>query len=277
MTANHSKSQNPAYDLIAMDVDGTLMDSSGQPSRGILEAIQAARGQGVTIVLVSGRGPQGVLPLMKRLDLEGPFIASGGALIANAPDRSLIDLRTIPLRWANALARLGHAEQAVVFFEHPDWLLSEADGQKMEAETRSFGYDVTYVKDLRCETPSAPCKITMVGDPPCLKRVIQSLTDRSLPLNYAQAMPRYLDCYRKDVSKGLALKRVARYLRIPMKRVMAIGDYYNDITMFEVAGLSVAMGNAPIEVRQAARLVAPGNDEGGAAWAIKMILLSRAG
>jgi hydroxymethylpyrimidine pyrophosphatase-like HAD family hydrolase len=83
-----------------------------------------------------------------------------------------------------------------------------------------------------------------------------------------QTSPKYLDFYCEGVNKGSAVKRLAQHLGIPLERVIAIGDYYNDLDMFKIAGLSIAMGNAPSEVRRAADLVAPANDEGGAAWAI---------
>ncbi len=262
------KPDHPLYQLIAVDLDGTLLDSSGQPSKGVEEAIRAARDCGVQIVLVSGRGMQAVLPILKRFNLEGPFIASGGAIIAEAPHGNLVDHRPISLRSAIKLARLGHAEHVVVFFEHPEWLLSEADGEKLEKELRSFGYRLTVVDDLAQAASSAPSKVTMVGDPQRLAHIMELLSEQKTPNNYVQTMPQYLDIYHKNVNKGSAVKRLARLLGVQMRRVMAIGDYYNDLDMFRVAGMSVAMGNAPLEVRQAAQRVAPGNDEGGAAWAI---------
>ncbi|HEX9029817.1 MAG TPA: Cof-type HAD-IIB family hydrolase [Anaerolineales bacterium] len=258
--------------LIAMDVDGTVLDSFGQPSPGIEKAIQAACSRGVQIVLVSGRGVQGVLPVADRLHLEGTVIASGGAVTASTPAGTLIDHRPISLSWAIKLARLGHAEGVVVFFEHPDWMLCDQDGRAMEDMTRSFGYEVTFVDDMTRSVPSAPSKVTMVGDPARLAHVIKLLNERKTPLTYLQTMPQFLDIQHKYVNKGRALQRLAQRLGIPMRRVMAVGDYYNDVDMFKAAGLSVAMGNAPLEVRQAADLVAPANDEGGAAWAVMRAL-----
>ena len=263
--------QNPdhlTYQLIAVDLDGTLLDSSGQPAPGVEEAIRAARDCGLRIALISGRGLLGALPMVKRFNLEGLFVASGGAIIAEAPHGNLIDHRPISLRSANKLARLGHAEHLVVYFEHPEWLLSEADGEKLENETHAFGYRLTVVNDLARAAPSAPSKVTMFGDPDRLAHLIELLNNQNSSFNYFQTLPQYLDIYGKNVNKGSALIRLSRYLGIPLRRVIAIGDYYNDLDMFRVAGMSVAMGNAPLEVRQAAQRVAPGNDEGGAAWAI---------
>ncbi|HJW83423.1 MAG TPA: HAD-IIB family hydrolase, partial [Anaerolineae bacterium] len=80
---------------------------------------------------------------------------------------------------------------------------------------------------------------------------------------------------RSGVNKGTALKRLAEHLGIPLKRIAVIGDGGNDVSMFEVAGLAVAMGNAAPEVQAAADVVAPTNDAGGVAWALRELILKR--
>jgi Cof subfamily protein (haloacid dehalogenase superfamily) len=248
------------------------MGSDGQPSKGVEQAIQSAQAHGIQVVLVSGRGLQGMLPLLKRLNLEGPFIASGGAVIAEAPSRLLIDQRPIPLRCAFELARLGRTRQVSVIFENPDWILSDTVDEELLRDARQFVFRLTVVKDLIRETPSAPTKVTMFGDPRHYQGIIETIKERKLAVSYVQTSPKYIDFYRRGVNKGSAVKRLAKYLGITLKQVMAIGDYYNDLDMFKVAGLSIAMGNAPLEVRQAVHLIAPGNDEGGAAWAISLAI-----
>ncbi len=255
------------YKVVAIDVDGTLMDSGGLPSKGVEQAIQSAQAKGVRIVPVSGRGLLVMLHLSERINLEGLFIASGGAVLAEAPSGRLIDQHPIPLPCAYELVRLARLAGVSVIFEHPKWMLTETDGEEIQIEARQFGFPLNVVKDLTQETPSAPTKVTMFGDAWRYQGIIDTIKERKLPISYAQTSPKYLDFYRKGVNKGSAVKRLAKHLGISLKQVMAVGDYYNDLDMFKVAGLSIAMGNAPLEVRQAAHLIAPGNDEGGAAWA----------
>lgn len=262
----------PAVALIAIDLDGTLIDAHNQLFPGAEEAVQAARACGVEIVLVSGRSMQGVLPIVKRLGLESPFITSGGAVIAEAIDCRLIDHRPLPLRHLPAIVRLGRSQEVAVFLEYPDQILCEAQGQKQESETRKFGYSLIVVDDLLHDAPAAPNKATLVGETQQIVGIKANLTDRGLPLYITQTGPHYLDICRKGVNKGSALLRLARYLKLPLERVAAIGDYYNDLEMFKVAGLAVAMGDAPPEVQKAARLVAPPSDRGGAAWAIDHLI-----
>ena len=76
-----------------------------------------------------------------------------------------------------------------------------------------------------------------------------------------------------SADKGTALRFVAKKLEIPLEQVLAIGDNPNDVPMFEAAGVSVAMGNAPLQVREAATTVGPSNDDEGVAWAIRKFAL----
>jgi hydroxymethylpyrimidine pyrophosphatase-like HAD family hydrolase len=84
-------------------------------------------------------------------------------------------------------------------------------------------------------------------------------------------MPIYLEITRRGVNKGVALRSLAAHLQVPMEQVAAVGDGENDIYMFREAGLSIAMGNAPLVVKQAADLIASSNDEDGLVWALEQI------
>jgi hypothetical protein len=272
LSETKDRAGGPAIALIAIDLDGTLIDAHNQLFPGAEQSVQSALACGVEIVLVSGRSMQGVLPIVNRLGLESPFISSGGAVIAQAYDSRLIDHRPLPLRYLPTIVRLGRSKEVAVFLEYPDRILCEAQGQKQESETRKFGYSLIVVDDLIHDTPAAPNKVTLVGDTQQIIGIEELLTDRGLPLHITRTGPHYLDICRKGVNKGSALQRLARYLKLPLKRVAAVGDYYNDIAMFKVAGLAVAMGDAPPEVQKAARLVAPPSDRGGAAWAINRLI-----
>jgi Cof subfamily protein (haloacid dehalogenase superfamily) len=92
-----------------------------------------------------------------------------------------------------------------------------------------------------------------------------------LDINLTYSAPHYLEITRHGVTKGAALTNLARFLGIPLEQVAAVGDGENDISMFEVAGMSIAMGNAAPQIQQAADLVAPSNDEDGLVWALKVV------
>lgn len=262
----------PAMAMIAIDLDGTMVDAHNQLFPGAEEAIGSARERRVLIVPVSGRSMQGVVPFARRLGLEGPLVSSGGALIAKDYGSRTIDHRPLPQRDLPILVQLGRSMKVAVFLEYPDRIVSEALGHSQTDEVHKFGYSLVTVDDLISDAPGAPNKVTMVGDEEQIFEIQNSLAACGLSLHVARTGLHYLDICRKGVNKGSALRRLARYLKLPLKRIAAIGDYYNDLEMFQVAGLSVAMGDAPPEVRDAADLVSPPGAQGGAAWAINRLI-----
>ena len=111
----------------------------------------------------------------------------------------------------------------------------------------------------------------MVEDHSTLVESEAKLRRLELDINLVYSAPHYLEITRRGVTKGAAVANLTRFLGIPPERVAAVGDGENDISMFEVAGLAIAMGNAAPHVQQAADLVAPSNDEDGLAWALKVV------
>ena len=100
--------------------------------------------------------------------------------------------------------------------------------------------------------------------------------DQILGLSVTSSDPRNLEICPTNVSKGAALCQLAELLAIKPEQIMAVGDNYNDLSLFGVAGLSVAMGNAPELVQQQAQVVTKSNNESGVAWAVHQWALGEA-
>jgi len=109
--------------------------------------------------------------------------------------------------------------------------------------------------------------------PDLLSKIERKLRLLNLPVYLTYSAPTYLEITRSGINKGEALKILATYLAIPLEHILVIGDSHNDISMFDIAGIAVAMGNAPEEVKAAANLVAPSNDEDGVAWVLRELVL----
>jgi len=120
---------------------------------------------------------------------------------------------------------------------------------------------------------SEPGKITLVGEPEILHRLAEDLGALPVPIHSTSSGPRFLEITRAGVNKGSALRRLAAYMGIPDMFILAVGDSHNDVSMFQFAGRSVAMGNAPLEVRASADLVAPSHDADGLAWVLRKEIL----
>jgi Cof subfamily protein (haloacid dehalogenase superfamily) len=267
------RKRDSQYDLVAIDVDGTLLTSRGELSSEVEAALQDSREQGVLVSLVSGRAKVAMLPLVQALNLDVPFIANGGAYIEDPLSGQVIDHQT--LEWADVIeiVQIARLAGASVFFENPDRLLGEL---KAGHEGLIHGADramIQFVDDLLSDNAGSATKIAVLGEPRVVKLVEERLRGYKPSLHVAYPFPTALDISGPGVTKGTALERLARHLRVPLSRVIAIGDQQNDVSMFGVAALSVAMGNAPPKVLAVADVTAPSNDEDGVAWALCELVL----
>ena len=266
------KYKNNPFDLIAIDCDGTLLDSNKNISIGAEQAIRKARARGVTIALVTGRNPPVLQRVINKLNLAGPFIGSGGSFVADLATGEVIERHTLLMEDVEALVRLCRKLKVVLFIDHNNWMMTEFVTEPLLRIKEEQGYEWQIVPDLLKAIPEPPEKGLVMGENEKLKTICDDFASRHRPVNITFTSPASMDVLPYGVSKGTALKALAAHLKIPAERIAVIGDYLNDLDMFAVAGKAVAMGNAHEQVKEAADLIAPSNDEGGVAWAINNLL-----
>jgi 5-amino-6-(5-phospho-D-ribitylamino)uracil phosphatase len=273
-----------AYDLVAIDIDGTLVTSENKLSMSTVPPIRETQARGTGVTLVSGRPKLKMTPLLKELDLTLPYIGSGGAYIADPSNNLVILHRPLAREEAAEIVELARAAKAPILSQEPDHLYYEGGLEELERLIAISKIDVTGVEDSQVEilrvddvlqACAEPTKITICGEPGHLLEIERKLRLLNLPIYLTYSAPTYLEITRSGTNKGEALKVLANYLAIPLERILVIGDSHNDISMFRIAGLAVAMGNAPEEVKAAADLVAPSNDEDGVAWVLCGLVLKK--
>jgi len=234
------------------------------------------------VTLVSGRPKLKMTPLLKELGLELPYIGSGGAYIVD-PSKNLVILHC-PLgqEETEAIVELARAAKAPIISQEPEHLYYEGSLEELEQLIASSKIDITGVEDSQVEilrvddilqASAGPTKINICSKPGHLLEIEKELRLLNLPIYLTYSAPISLEITRSGINKGEALKILAAYLAIPLERILAIGDSHNDISMFKIAGMAVAMGNAPREVKAATDLVAPSNDEDGVAWVLREMVL----
>jgi Cof subfamily protein (haloacid dehalogenase superfamily) len=268
-----ARSLTGRYRLVAIDLDGTLVDERNNVSDAVERAIREVRATGIEVVLVSGRPEIGVLPIFDELGLVLPVISSGGARVSDPANHRLIS-EVLPSRDdIRTFVELSRAEGLTLVYQRSDKLYcegSEAIRQVLEARIR---LPIAPVADGLLVCPD-PIKVTACGPREQLDRIDREITKRGLGLAAVLSGPEYLEVTARGVAKGEALKRVADYLGVPLTEIAVIGDGHNDISMFGEAGLAVAMGNAPREVQAAADVVAPTLEDDGVAWALRELVLA---
>ena len=164
--------------------------------------------------------------------------------------------------------------KVILFLDHNAWMLTEYVTDALVKIKEEQGYEWEVVPDLLKAIPEPPEKGLVMGENEKLRMICDDFVRRKRGVNITFTSDHSMDILPEGVTKGTALRTLANHLKIPTERIAVIGDYLNDLEMFEIAGISIAMGNAHEKVKAVADLIAPSNDAGGVAWAINELLSS---
>ena len=263
--------------LLVTDVDGTLVT----PDKTLTAAASAAVGRlaaaAIGFTLVSARPPRGMATLISTLGIKLPFAAfNGGAIVS--PDMSIIRAHHLSKRAARATLDLlaGHGVDAWVFADD-DWRLRNPSGPHVADHRHTVGFDPVVVQDFEGVIDRID-KIVGVAERPAdlaeIEKAARALLAGQATVNLSQTF--YLDFTHPQANKGEAVRAVCEILRLDPLQVAVIGDMMNDVSMFQVAGFAIAMGQALDAVKARADAVTRSNAEEGFSSAVDRWILSRA-
>lgn len=267
----HAEWEPHPAELVALDVDGTLVGLDGRVSDAVVAAIARARGAGLHLGLATGRMAAGVAEVLERTGLPGPHIFFNGAQVRQGDDV----LASWPVDAEALDALLGACRDADVYLEvytGDGYLVNRLDERARphwDLLGRAPDGVVREVDDVPGEVP----KVTAVAfDDDEVGRVVAMMEDvgiRPGPAN-SPATPglHYINGNDPAVDKGRALLAAADVLGVDHAATVAVGDERNDLPLLAVVGTAIAMGNAPPAVRATAHLVAPDVQQHGAAAAL---------
>lgn len=256
---------NPPIRLIAIDLDGTLLNDSKHVSDQTIKAISCLPSRGVKVVIATARPPRSVRHIYKQLHLDSFQINYNGALIWDEPRREAVFHRPITgslVREIISHARSLYADLLVSCEVMDRWYTDRHDPQYTTETGRLFKPDVICSADEFCRQPIT--KLMFLGHPELITAVEPIISghfgDRVTTVRADADLIQVMD---NRVSKAVAVMKIAEYHGIPMEQVMAIGDAPNDVGMLQVAGVAVAMDNAHERVKQVAHWIAPSNNDHG--------------
>ena len=266
------------YRLIVSDIDGTLIGADSVISRNNVSALRRVNNPAVRVVLCTGRTLVAARRFVDRLGLDGYHIFSDGALVRNPETRH--DLYLAPLDPALLAEMTAYARQHNLFLEYftPTEYLVETESEYLSMRS-FFGIQSRRVDFNALPEDSPVIKGGLISDAVSAAGVDAFLAHFKGRLDYTYAMTpafpdvRFFNLVAPGVSKGCALRELAAYLEIPLAATLAIGDADNDISLFQAAGLAVAMGNAPAAVRRAADHVTDDVNHDGVAAAVEKFVL----
>lgn len=276
--------------LLAVDMDGTCLDRRSRMTDATLEALRKAAGRGVIIVPTTGRNLEciphrlaagtlfttGAMDEKKNRDLFRYVISSNGACVTDIRERKEIFRAPVPADDVLPLLReCGKLRLGIASHIRHRYLL--------EGRFLTMAGRLVYGKDARgvCCVRSMEDFIRKGGYKveefqfyffsPGAERNVRSVLEKYPDLRAAYTGI-YVEVYSKDASKGRALAELARHLNIRKEEIACIGDGENDLSMFEAAGLRIAMGNAVEDLKKQADHVTDSNARDGAAKAVEWIL-----
>jgi Cof subfamily protein (haloacid dehalogenase superfamily) len=271
VTARLARVEKP--DLLISDVDGTLVTSDKLLTPAAIEASLRLEAAGIGFSLISARPPRGLMYVVGPMRLRLPFAAfNGGAIVA--PDGTVLASHPLPREWAEIALRLlegGGVDTWV--FAGDDWLLDNIDGPNVGREQRTVHFAPHVVADFA--GVAAPIgKVVGVSNDhgrldACEAAVRTALAGKA---SVSRSQAYYLDISSLAATKGQGVAALCDRIGTPLARTAVVGDMYNDISMFDVAGLAIAMGQAPDAVKARAQRLTRSNAEDGFAAAVDDLL-----
>lgn len=258
--------------LIISDIDGTILTSNHQVDEQLIEVMPELEKANIPFVLASARSPLGMQPIAHKLGLhDNPIACYNGALVLEG-DRTIIQHPVDKAEIQDLLNYLStdYPSVSVNIYSGKDWITNELD--KWSQLEGSITGESPIIKELQATvSDSEPPihKLLLIDEAEVIQDLHQKLLSMDFPHTaFYLSKDNYLEVTAKHVSKEHALLEVAKYYDLPLEEVMTIGDNFNDSPMLALAGLGIAMGNAPEGVKETANLVTASNDEHGVAQAI---------
>lgn len=263
--------------LLVSDIDGTLIGDNKLLAPSTTAAIDALQRAGILLCLASSRSVRGMRMYLDQLGLGTPAAGLNGAEIVAADGAVLHRCNLDP-----EVARLSietlqrHGIESWVF-TGGDWLVVDPDGAFLPRERNAVRIEPVQVPDFAPHLHAVGKIMGASSDYALLQRVEAELNSLfGGRVSAHRSSPWYLDITHPDANKGAAALRLAALLGVDAAAMACIGDMDNDIAMLDVAGLSIAMGNAPDHVKAAAQHVTDGHNRDGWAMAVRDVVLPRA-
>lgn len=287
--------------MIAVDLDGTLLDSRGRVSDRSVEAVRAARSAGVKVVVCTGRGLVECEHILQAIEQVEPVVVAGGAIMACPVERRTLNRFGLDAGLVqDAVDRLLEHEHPVMVLKDPshagyDYLMVVGEQRLALDPVTVWWLQTMNVQHRICcglhedEHPEHTVRLGVCGLSGALGRMSEDLRasfrDRAVIHHFgAVVAPEHaarlpdgeqlhiLEVFDSRAHKWAAVEWLAEREGIVRERICAIGDQINDVSMIEGAGLGVAMGNAIPAVKALAQRETASNDENGAAMAIERVL-----
>ncbi len=258
-----------SYELLVLDLDGTLTNSKKEITEPTKRALLEIQSDGKKVVLASGRPEQGVLPLAKELQLEkyGSYILSyNGGRIRQCKTQEIIYNKLLPNRVVKPIYEIVKKYPRVDLATYRDDTILSGLTSTKYTELESFinHMPIVHQPDFGNAIDFPINKLLVTGEPVDVAPVLKELQDTFHGyLNIYNSDPWFIEIMPQNIDKGNSLKKLLLSLNLTVNEMICCGDGFNDLSMIECAGLGVAMENAQSALKEIADYITKSNDNDG--------------
>lgn len=262
------------YKLIALDMDGTLLNDNREISDKNLRAIRRAEEKEIFIIISTGRAVQGIEKYNSILKLSSPVIAYNGAVIFDLQKEKTIFEKCLDADDAKKIIEIGQNYNTTMCIWSKNQLYVNEINDRIEEYKKLSGIDPIRMQDIDILCSQGITKILWYDTKENIAKFNDGFAEYEFKnVSYCKSMSHFLEFFNKEVSKATALEKIGEMYKIKASEMIAVGDGSNDISMIEYAGLGVAMENAEEELKMKAKAITKSNNHDGVADVIYRYLL----
>ncbi len=268
------------YRLIALDMDGTVLNSQHQISAENKAAIQKARDNGVYVVLASGRPPEGLHQYLEELGMstEHDYVLPyNGGQVRHIQTNDIIRAYALTKEDACGLAGIARDLNLNIHaFSKEHGLITPSNNHYTDVEAKLNNMPITVMNFEDLADDDIIQKVMFIDDESILSPAIEKMpAELYEQYTVVRSAPFFLEILHNKTNKGLGVASLAEHLGIQQSEVICMGDAGNDLHMLQYAGLGIAMENASEELKAHAQFITKSNDEHGVAHAIEQFVLNQ--
>ena len=252
------------YRLLALDIDGTLLNSEGEVCDSTRDAIERVQGENIIVTISTGRPIQGVNKYIELLNLRAPIITYNGAMIIDSVTQEVIYEQKLSNLDARQVFELGKAyDTTMIVWSNNKLYVNRMDDKVRDYQTLSGEVPIV-IHNEETIYDQGVTKIIWISSPDKLIEVQKELKGTlNESITSVTSKAHYLEFFNSKVSKSKALAFIGSRFDIQKEEMIAIGDGNNDIDMIDYVGMGVAMENATDAVKAVADYITTSNDHDG--------------
>lgn len=262
------------YSLIAMDMDGTVLNSQGQISNTTINILNSEELKNMTIMFATGRMPKAVINILSQLKISKIVISHNGALISNLDTGEILFSRFVMELAIEKALQIHNSRGITLHLNGVENVFVDRITNQTQKYERDLDIHVTVVKDLMTVSKNI-VSFLFLGEKEILENVKSDLLKQFPNVNYVFIPDNdnmwMLQILGENISKGGSLISFAESKEIPKSKIISFGDNFNDVEMIKESGLGIAMANAQPEILNIADAITLSNDDNGIVYALNKL------